>query len=199
MLKPPSAGSLALTDLLDARSSALGRAQARALGYPDLPIAVIPHPFGIRTREEVRALAAHCVDDIARLLSRRRRRNRETARDAAGTRGGASKSPDDLDAFNRAATANAAGATACRSCRRRAERVAAHAAAHARAGADEIVARSGAGLRRRHRRAHRHQRGDGRLRAGIPAGADRRGRGDRRPAHSICRAFRRPPIRPRCG
>ncbi len=47
----------------------LGRAQARALGYPDLPIAVVPHPFGIRTRDEIREIARQCVDDIARLLS----------------------------------------------------------------------------------------------------------------------------------
>ena len=47
----------------------LGRAQARALGNPDLPIAVIPHPFGLRTREEVRLMADKCVDDIARLIA----------------------------------------------------------------------------------------------------------------------------------
>ena len=47
----------------------LGKAQARALGYPGLPLAVIPHPFGSRTREEVRALAAQCVDDIAKLAA----------------------------------------------------------------------------------------------------------------------------------
>ena len=35
----------------------LGKAQARALGHPGLPLAVIPHPFGSRSREEVRALA----------------------------------------------------------------------------------------------------------------------------------------------
>jgi hypothetical protein len=45
----------------------LGRAQARALGHPELPIAVVPHPFGLRTREEVRAIAEQCVDDIVRL------------------------------------------------------------------------------------------------------------------------------------
>jgi hypothetical protein len=46
----------------------LGRAQARALGDADLPIAVIPHPFGLRSREEVRAIAEKCVDDVARLV-----------------------------------------------------------------------------------------------------------------------------------
>jgi hypothetical protein len=45
----------------------LGRAQAKALGFAGLPIAVIPHPFGIRTREQVRELAAECVDEVARL------------------------------------------------------------------------------------------------------------------------------------
>jgi len=46
----------------------LGRAQARALGDADLPIAVIPHPFGLRSRDEVRQMAEKCVDDIARLI-----------------------------------------------------------------------------------------------------------------------------------
>jgi hypothetical protein len=45
----------------------LGHAQARALGHPDLPIAVIPHPFGLRTREEVRSIAEQCVAEIVRL------------------------------------------------------------------------------------------------------------------------------------
>ena len=48
----------------------LGRAQARALGKPDLPIAVVPHPFGLRTREEIRGLAEHCVEDIVRFVSK---------------------------------------------------------------------------------------------------------------------------------
>ncbi len=45
----------------------LGRAQAKALGQPALPIAVIPHPFGVRSREEVRALAEQCVEAIVKL------------------------------------------------------------------------------------------------------------------------------------
>ena len=47
----------------------LGRAQARALGHAELPIAVIAHPFGARTRDEVRALADRCVDDVVRLAT----------------------------------------------------------------------------------------------------------------------------------
>ena len=47
----------------------LGRAQAKALGNPDLPIAVIAHPFGLRQREEVREMAKQCVRDIVKLIS----------------------------------------------------------------------------------------------------------------------------------
>ena len=48
----------------------LGRAQARALGHADLPIAVVPHPFGLRSREEIRQIAEQCVDDVVRLVSK---------------------------------------------------------------------------------------------------------------------------------
>jgi hypothetical protein len=47
----------------------LGRAQARALGDTNLPIAVIPHPFGLRTREEVREIASTCVDQVVQLVT----------------------------------------------------------------------------------------------------------------------------------
>ena len=47
----------------------LGRAQARALGDADLPIAVIPHPFGLRTRDEVRDIAAQCVGDVVQIVT----------------------------------------------------------------------------------------------------------------------------------
>ena len=46
----------------------LGRAQAKALGYEKLPIAVIQHPFGIRNRDEVRAMAEQCAVEVARLM-----------------------------------------------------------------------------------------------------------------------------------
>jgi hypothetical protein len=45
----------------------LAKSQAKVLGCPDLPLAVIPHPFGTRTRDEVRVIAAACADDIPRL------------------------------------------------------------------------------------------------------------------------------------
>ncbi len=46
----------------------LGRAQQKALGSPDLPISLIPHPFGTRSRAELKEIAAKCADDIARQL-----------------------------------------------------------------------------------------------------------------------------------
>ena len=49
--------------------NSLGKAQARALGHPTLPLAIIPHPFGSRKREEVRALAEQCVAEIVRLAA----------------------------------------------------------------------------------------------------------------------------------
>ena len=45
----------------------LGRKQLKALGCEGHPIAVIPHPFGLRTREQVRAIAETCVGDLARI------------------------------------------------------------------------------------------------------------------------------------
>jgi hypothetical protein len=46
----------------------LGKAQARALGDSSLPIVVIPHPFGLRTRDEVREIASTCVDQLVELV-----------------------------------------------------------------------------------------------------------------------------------
>jgi hypothetical protein len=34
-----------------------------------MPIAVIPHPFGVRSRDEVRALADTCVADVVKLAT----------------------------------------------------------------------------------------------------------------------------------
>jgi hypothetical protein len=62
-------GKAAIT-ICSAAFKTLGHAQASALGKRDLPIAVMPHPFGLRKREEVRAIAEQCVLDIARLMSK---------------------------------------------------------------------------------------------------------------------------------
>ena len=48
---------------------AMGRAQAGKLGFSELPIAVVPHPFGLLTRGEVRAMADDCVDEIVKLAA----------------------------------------------------------------------------------------------------------------------------------
>ena len=47
----------------------LGRAQQKALGSPDLPMALIPHPFGLRSREEVHDIASKCVDEVVDLVT----------------------------------------------------------------------------------------------------------------------------------
>ncbi len=47
----------------------LGRAQAAACDFPDLPIAVVPHPFSNRSREQVRELAEKCANDIVQLIT----------------------------------------------------------------------------------------------------------------------------------
>ena len=44
MPKSPGADLLAVT-VCSSAFVKLGRAQAAACGYPDLPIAVVPHPF----------------------------------------------------------------------------------------------------------------------------------------------------------
>jgi hypothetical protein len=47
--------------------TAMGRAQAAKLGFARLPIATIAHPFGLRSRAEVRQMAEGCVDDIVKM------------------------------------------------------------------------------------------------------------------------------------
>lgn len=80
----------------------LGRAQAKALGHPELPIAVVPHPFGIRTRDGIRELARESAEEIVRLAGQ------ATQRPATGTTGPASRrrassieAPGELEALNR--------------------------------------------------------------------------------------------------
>ena len=80
----------------------LGRAQQKALGSPDLPLALIPHPFGTRSREEIKRIAAKCADDIARLLCEPVSDNAAVATTApAAPRAKLIDVPADLDAFNK--------------------------------------------------------------------------------------------------
>jgi hypothetical protein len=80
----------------------LGRAQLKALGS-DAPIAVIPHPFGTRTRDEVRAIAQTLVDEVVRLALGGGDKN-TIAKGGAGnksdTRAASLIVPDDFSAFN---------------------------------------------------------------------------------------------------
>ena len=78
----------------------LGHGQARALGLPQLPIALVPHPFGIRARDEIKQIAADCVDEVARLLCMAPAAV-ESAKAAGGARAASLEVSDDLDVFNR--------------------------------------------------------------------------------------------------
>lgn len=79
----------------------LGRAQLKALGGADTPIAVIPHPFGLRTRDEVRAIAERCADDIARLaLGGKDETQRGTAPATRAGRAQQIEVADDFEAFD---------------------------------------------------------------------------------------------------
>ena len=62
-------GKAALT-ICSTAFKTLGNAQASARGKIDLPMAVMPHPFGLRKREEVRTIAEKCVDDIVNLVTK---------------------------------------------------------------------------------------------------------------------------------
>jgi hypothetical protein len=80
----------------------LGRSQLNALGGADLPIAVMPHPFGVRTRAEVRVLAETLVDEVARLAlgGEDKTASKTYARTKIDTRAATITVLDDLNAFN---------------------------------------------------------------------------------------------------
>jgi len=80
----------------------LGRSQLKALGSPDLPLAVMPHPFGVRTRAEVRALAETFVDEVARLALGAGEQSHEADQRGTGKpmAAAAITIADDLIAFN---------------------------------------------------------------------------------------------------
>ena len=47
----------------------LGRTAARAQGYPDLPMLVLPHPMESRPEAEIRAIAHARFDELVALLA----------------------------------------------------------------------------------------------------------------------------------
>ncbi len=80
----------------------LGRAQQKALGAPDLPMALIPHPFGTRSRDELKVIAAQAADDIARLLCEAAPAQAVTAAAApAAPRAKLIEAPAELEELNR--------------------------------------------------------------------------------------------------
>ncbi len=66
-------------------------------------MALIPHPFGTRSREELREIAAKCADDIARLLCEAASAGAAKAVDIApaAPRAKLIEAPADLDEFNK--------------------------------------------------------------------------------------------------
>ncbi len=83
----------------------LGHAQARSLSCPDLPIALVPHPFGARSRDEIRNIAAACVGDIARLIAGSGIGSQTAHGSVSRKRAQIIEMPSDLDAFNEQAFA----------------------------------------------------------------------------------------------
>jgi len=78
----------------------LGRNQLKALGCPDAPIAIVPHPFGLRRREEIRNIAEQCAEDIARLAREGTQPGESGSTVKAHERAQRIEVPDDIEAFN---------------------------------------------------------------------------------------------------
>ena len=79
----------------------LGKAQSKTLGMPDLPILVIPHPFGVRSRDEIRSLAADSVEAIVRLATEARAGEPDQPTPEAEETPPDLQVRDDLDEINR--------------------------------------------------------------------------------------------------
>lgn len=47
----------------------LGQSECKALGFPTMPVVVVPHPFGSLKREQVRKIADDVVDEIIHVLT----------------------------------------------------------------------------------------------------------------------------------
>ena len=81
--------------------AAFGGAQARSLGYSGLPIAVVPHPFGILSRAEIKQVADKCVDDISRMMCAPVPEDWSAVLDGPGSAKQLIEAPDDLEEVNR--------------------------------------------------------------------------------------------------
>ena len=92
-------GAAALTICSTAFVS-LGHAQAKALGYPDLTIVTVPHPFGRHTRDQIRELARTSAGNIVAMVARSATAG-AAATVAAGDRAARVELADDVVAINR--------------------------------------------------------------------------------------------------
>jgi hypothetical protein len=82
----------------------LGHAQARALGNGALPLLIVPHPFGSRTRDEIQAMAQSCVQQLLGLPQRSQGAARGARRSDAyvqGRRSARVEASDDAEALQR--------------------------------------------------------------------------------------------------
>ena len=77
----------------------LGRRQAASLGCVDLPIALVPHPFGLRSRVELPRVAADVASQIAKLVTRSDAGS--VAPTAFGTHPEMLEVPDDIESMHR--------------------------------------------------------------------------------------------------
>lgn len=98
----------------------------------------MPHPFGIRTRDEIRNIAAQCVEDIARLLCEAPAVAADASRVTGGARAAEIEVSGELEAFNRLLLERhwSDGLPAIPPTRERVERM----LKHARRAPDEVVA-----------------------------------------------------------
>jgi len=48
--------------------SGLARMEAEAMGYSELPMLIVPHPFGSRTKEEIEGFARAKVSEVEKVL-----------------------------------------------------------------------------------------------------------------------------------
>ncbi len=81
----------------------LGARQLKALGCEHHPLAVIAHPFGLLTREQVRDIAGQCVQDIARIAVDPKAgtpAGGKSAKTSAAPRAARIEAPEDPDDFD---------------------------------------------------------------------------------------------------
>ena len=52
----------------------LARTQAKALGQPDLPVAIIPHPLGPRSRKELHDIVDKQLEAMVKLVCEREKK-----------------------------------------------------------------------------------------------------------------------------